>query len=837
MKKWGVGIVVAGLAVLFLVVPLRSIALAAPAEAWFVTQLTTDNHGDVPVLLSDNRVAWTKYDGHDDEIFTWTPATGTTQLTSNTADDFLGGVSDDRVVWVREVSNGEAIYTWTPGGGTVLVTSTDDVYTINSSGDRIVWCEWPKILTWTPSGGIVEVPAIDGADGGLPEVSGDRIAWVAWCQGQFEAFTWTPRGGTVRITTNGRVGESVSVSGDRIAWTCSGQPYQVVTWTPAGGLVEIPSNPLNESYAKVSGDRIVWTADDGTDGDIFAWTPGGGTQQLTKNTYEENRPEVSGDRVSWLQFDGNDNEVYTWSPAGGTVKLTANTREEYWPHISGGRLAWAGYDGANYQVFMAAAYPVTVPEITSLTPASAPTAGGSTVVITGSGFLSMSGAAAVKFGGTNATSYTVNSPTQITAVAPAHTTGKVDVAVTAAGGTSGASGAADDFLYLTRYEQADSHLGYAGTWTVSSTSSASGGSFRYCNGTGSVTVSFTGTYLAWIAKESSVYGIAKVKLDDNDPVSVDLFSSTAVFKRPVWNTGPLDPGPHMVKIEWTATANASATDTNIGVDAFDVLGTLTQAISLTRYQQTASALLYTGTWSSSSISAASGGSFKYADVDGSSVTIPFSGTSLAWIAKKSPAYGKAKVSVDGGSGTDVDLYDAGTLYQRSVWDTGKLTSGLHWVKVEWTGERNDAATDANIGIDAVDVLGALATATRFEQTDSKLVWAGKWTSSSTSSASGSSFKYADSAASVTINFTGISLNILAKKSSVYGIAQIQLDDEDPVLVDFYSSSALYKQTVWKSGFLVPGDHKVTITWTGTKRAAATDYNVNLDALDVIGTLR
>ena len=532
MKKHLALVVFAGLASLFLVLLLPSGALAAPSEAWVVTQLTTDNQGDVPVLVSGDRVAWSGYDGHDNEIFTWTPETGTIRLTSNTVDDQLGGISDDRLVWVKVVSSGEDIYTWTPTGGTALVASVDDAYVINSSGDRIVWSEWPKIMTWTPSGGVVEVPRIDGADGGLPQVSGDRVAWVAYCGGHSEAFTWTPEGGTVRLTTEGHVGESVAVSGDRIAWVCSGQPYRLVTWTPASGLVEIASNPLHESYAVVSGDRIAWHAIDGMDRDIFTWTPDGGTQQLTKDAYQEERPEVSGDRVTWLGTDAADNEVFAWTPAGGTVKVTSNTRNEYWPRVSGDRIAWSGWDGADYQAFTAAAYPVTVPEITSIDPATAPTTGGATVVINGSGFLSMSGAAAVKFGGANATSYTVNSPTKITAVAPAHAAGKVDVTVTAAGGTSSTSGSGDDLLYLTRYDQADTHFAYTGTWTVSSTTSASGGSFRFCNATGSVTVSFSGTYLTWIAKQSSVYGKAKVTLDDRDPVTVDLYSTSARLPAP-----------------------------------------------------------------------------------------------------------------------------------------------------------------------------------------------------------------------------------------------------------------------------------------------------------------
>ncbi|WP_280251188.1 ice-binding family protein [Nocardia abscessus] len=74
-----------------------------------------------------------------------------------------------------------------------------------------------------------------------------------------------------------------------------------------------------------------------------------------------------------------------------------------------------------------------LPTLTSINPASGSAAGGTTVVLTGTNF---TGATAVSFGGTPATSFTVNSPTQITAVAPAHAAGTVLVTVTTAVGTS-----------------------------------------------------------------------------------------------------------------------------------------------------------------------------------------------------------------------------------------------------------------------------------------------------------------------------------------------------------------------------------------------------------------
>src|SRR5450830_520423 len=115
-----------------------------------------------------------------------------------------------------------------------------------------------------------------------------------------------------------------------------------------------------------------------------------------------------------------------------------------------------------------------VPTVSSISPTSGSTAGGTSVIITGT---NLTGATAVRFGATNAGVFTVNSPTQITATAPSGT-GTVDVRVTAAGGTS-ATSAADQFTYVA-----------APTVTSISPSSgpATGGTSVTINGT-----NFTGT--------------------------------------------------------------------------------------------------------------------------------------------------------------------------------------------------------------------------------------------------------------------------------------------------------------------------------------------------------
>jgi hypothetical protein len=84
------------------------------------------------------------------------------------------------------------------------------------------------------------------------------------------------------------------------------------------------------------------------------------------------------------------------------------------------------------------------PTVTGINPNSGPTTGGTMVTITGTGFDCVSG---VSFGGTPAATFTVVSPTEITATSPAGTAGTVDVTVTNCFGTS-PTGTADQFTYV-----------------------------------------------------------------------------------------------------------------------------------------------------------------------------------------------------------------------------------------------------------------------------------------------------------------------------------------------------------------------------------------------------
>src|SRR4029077_13107409 len=109
------------------------------------------------------------------------------------------------------------------------------------------------------------------------------------------------------------------------------------------------------------------------------------------------------------------------SPAGsaGQVDVTVTTPAGTSPIVAADHFP---YDGP--------------PAVSALTPNAGTTAGGTSVTITGTGFLSTTPTTGVKFGLTQATSFVVTDDSHIAAVSPAFSAGRIDVTVPSPSGTS-----------------------------------------------------------------------------------------------------------------------------------------------------------------------------------------------------------------------------------------------------------------------------------------------------------------------------------------------------------------------------------------------------------------
>jgi len=124
-----------------------------------------------------------------------------------------------------------------------------------------------------------------------------------------------------------------------------------------------------------------------------------------------------------------------------------------------------------------------------------------------------------------------------------------------------------------RIEQNNPASLYTGSWFTNEYAMHSGGSAALSVDPGSsITFSFTGTGISWIAYRDEWSGIAKVILDGTAETLIDTFSSPAEARTAAFTIGNLLAGIHTLTIEVTGKRNPASGGSWIWVDAFDVSG-------------------------------------------------------------------------------------------------------------------------------------------------------------------------------------------------------------------------------------------------------------------------
>jgi hypothetical protein len=201
----------------------------------------------------------------------------------------------------------------------------------------------------------------------------------------------------------------------------------------------------------------------------------------------------------------------------------------------------------------------TTPAVISLGTTSGSTAGGTSVIITGTNF---TGASAVNFGGASATSYTVSSDTSITAVSPPEAAGTVDVTVTTPTGTS-ASGSADQFTYTAAAAPTVTGLGTTSGSTGGGTSVAITGT----GFTGATAVNFGGFSATsyTVNSDTSITAVSPPQAAGTVDVTVTTFAGTSA-------TGSADRYTYTAAAAPSVTSVAATSGSVNGGDLVAVLG-------------------------------------------------------------------------------------------------------------------------------------------------------------------------------------------------------------------------------------------------------------------------
>jgi len=282
-----------------------------------------------------------------------------------------------------------------------------------------------------------------GADHGLALLSGGTVrAWGDDSAGELgdgtiKAFSTAP------VAVSGLTGVTSIAAGDRdsVALLGSGS---VKTWGTNGsgvlgdgivggtsavpvsviGLTKAVSISAGRSHMLAYGEPIPTVASVSPN---VGPSAGGTTVTIDGNTFTGATSVKFGSaQASSFTVDSASSITATAPPGAGVVDVTVTTPS--------GASPTGTFDRFTYQ---------SAPAVAKLSSKSGPATGGTSVTITGSEF---TGASSVSFGQTAASSFTVNSASSITAVAPPGIGGSVDIRVTNTAGTSAAS-SKDRFKY------------------------------------------------------------------------------------------------------------------------------------------------------------------------------------------------------------------------------------------------------------------------------------------------------------------------------------------------------------------------------------------------------
>jgi hypothetical protein len=86
-----------------------------------------------------------------------------------------------------------------------------------------------------------------------------------------------------------------------------------------------------------------------------------------------------------------------------------------------------------------------------------------------------------------------------------------------------------------------------------------------------VTITFNGTGIKWVAYRDEWSGVARIYLDRVETTMIDNYLSPSQARVVPYSIGGLPFGTHVLSIQVTGTRNASARGSWIWVDAFDVV--------------------------------------------------------------------------------------------------------------------------------------------------------------------------------------------------------------------------------------------------------------------------
>ena len=350
---------------------------------------------------------------------------------------------------------------------------------------------------------------------------------------------------------------------------------------------------------------------------------------------------------------------------------------------------------------------------------------------------------------------------------------------------------------LQKIEDTSELVTYVGRWEKFTNSAYSEGTLMMGREKGAYAdIPFYGTSAKLITDLHTARGKAAIYVDGEYVTTLDQYGSPIRYQQEVFDTGPLDEGVHVIRIEALWDKHPSASGSNVTFDALRIF--------LDRYELT--------------------GVTEGAVVEGDAVTAvsPKDGT-LYLVPADTPATRSAieEAAAVNGRSAPVSANVPGQL------DTSGLPAG--WYKVYAI----DSLGNPSEGSAALAVVNPSSQPAVIDDGDPLVRYTGDWRKYTNSVYQGGtmmiSFAQGDY---VDVAFYGTSAVLITDLHRNRGKGKIYLDGEYVETVDFYRDPILYQQETFATGPLPAGPHVLRIETIWEKSPDSLAYLVPFDALRV-----
>jgi hypothetical protein len=278
--------------------------------------------------------------------------------------------------------------------------------------------------------------------------------------------------------------------------------------------------------------------------------------------------------------------------------------------------------------------------------------------------------------------------------------------------------------------------------------------------------------------------------------------------------------------QWSIVLNLSAGPQTITAAVTDSATGLTDTEQeivwcTIRIENDSTGIRYNG-WRGVMDANASGGSYRVSKVMSGTVQFKFTGTTISWVTYKGPDQGKAQVTIDGVDQGTFNLYST-----TPKWNIQRVFSGLanqsHTLLVRVLGIKKAKSSDTNVSVDAF-VVGSTTT----QDTDPGVKF-DSWKGVTDSNASDGSYrKSGKQKATISLTFTGTSVNWITALGPGYGQAKVKIDGQLMETADLYAASQQWQVVKTYEG-LSAGTHTLKLKVLGTKDPKSSGTKVVVDA--------